>query len=164
MIIQLDINNSNIEQWVVNQDGIREKFGTDLCQAFGIPKKNIRVANVDRDKGIIHLGVLPPYGKNVIDNLNGVAPDAAARMQAVRKCCNDVRANVESITLGEFGLKIENRLMDERWNKVYVWPNSDPSEGEYWPTPIQQGGEPYYCPSGKSHSAVHISFYSFVDT
>ena len=148
MVIQLDMSNTDIEQWIGNQDGIQDKFGTNLCQAFGIPNKNIRVANVDRDKGIINLCVLPPFGKNVIESLNGSAPDAVARMQAVRKCCNDVRANVESITLGEFGLKIENKLMDPRWNKVYVWPNSDKSEGQYWSTPIQQGGEPYYCPSG----------------
>ncbi len=103
---------------------------------------------MDRDKGIIYLCVLPPYGKNVVDSLNGSAPDAVVRMQAVRKCCNDVRVNVESITLGEFGLNIEDRLMDPRWNKTYVWANSNSDEGEYWSTPIVQGDKPYYCPSG----------------
>jgi hypothetical protein len=148
MIIQLDPNSTDMERWAANTDGIREKFGTALCQAFLIPNKNIRVDDVERDKGIIYLCALPPYGKNVIDSLNGTAPDALARMKAVRRCCSDIRLNVETITLGNFGLKIEDRLMDPRWNKTYVWPDSDSDKGQYWTTPIMQGDKPYYCPSG----------------
>jgi hypothetical protein len=131
-----------------NLDRIREEFGAALCRAFLIPDTNIRVENIERDKGIIYLCVLPPYGKNVIDSLNGTASDAVRRMEAVRKCCRDVNAKVESITLGEFGLKFEDRLMDPRWNKTYVWSTSDPNEGQYWANPINQGGRPYHCPSG----------------
>ena len=138
-----------MDQWVANTDGIRERFAAVLCQAFHIPDKKIRVDGVDADKCIILLCVLPPYGKNVIDSLNGTATDAAARMQAVRKCCLDVNANVESITLGELGLKVEDKLMDPRWNRKYAWPNSSPDDGQYWADPIDQGGRPYYCPSGK---------------
>jgi hypothetical protein len=144
----LELNNTDMDRWVANKDGIREEFAAALCRAFEIPEKKIRVDNVERDKGIIYLCVQPPYGKKVIDSLNGSAVDAAARMQAVRKCCRDLNANVESITLGELGLKIEDRLMDPRWNKNYVWPDSNPNEGDYWATPIIRGGKPYYCPSG----------------
>jgi hypothetical protein len=147
VIIQLELNSTNMDRWAANTDGIREQFGSDLCRAFLIPDKKIRVNDIDRDKGIIYLCVVPPYGKNVIDSLNGTAPDALQRMEALRKCCRDLHANVESITLGEFGLEIEDRLMDPKWNKNYVWP-SNPDEGNYWATPIDQGGKPYYCPSG----------------
>lgn len=143
------MDTTDIDRWVSNNDGIREKFGAALCQAFLIPSKCIRVENVERDKGILNLCVLPPYGKIVVDSLNGSAPDAVARMKAVRKCCKDVHANVESITLGEFGLQIQNKLMDPKWNKVYIWPNEDPNTGHHWQTPIIQGGKPYHCPSGK---------------
>jgi hypothetical protein len=148
IIIRLEVNNNNMDRWVANTDGIREQFGATLCRAFLIPNKNIRVDRVEGDEGIIYLCVLPPYGKNVIDSLNGSAPDALSRIEAVRKCCRDLNANIESITLGEFGLKIEDRLMDPRWNKKYIWPNSKPDEGHYWANPIMQGGRPYYCPSG----------------
>jgi len=137
-----------MDRWVANTDGIREQFGAALCGALQIPEKKIRVDNVDRDKGIIYLFVQPPYGKKVIDSLNGTATDAASRMQAVRKCCGNFNANVESITIGEFGLKIEDRLMDPRWNKNYIWSNDNPNEGHYWANPIMRGDKPYYCPSG----------------
>lgn len=149
VIIQLELNKTNMERWDVNSDGIRERFGAALCQAFGIPDKKIRVDRVDRDKGIVYLCVQPPYGKNVVDGLNGTDPDAAARMKAVRQCCLDLNANIESITLGEFGLKVEDKLMDPRWNKIYIWPGENIPEGQLWSQPIMTGGQPYYCPSGK---------------
>ncbi len=148
MLVQFEINNTDLDEWADNRDEIHQRFAAGLCRAFHIPEKNIRVDRFERDKGVVHICVLPPYGKDVIDNLHGTAKDAAARMQAVRECCIDLHAHVESMTLGEFGLKIEDKLMDPRWNKTYIWPNSNPNEGEYWSTPINQGGKPYYCPSG----------------
>ncbi|CAF4255159.1 unnamed protein product, partial [Rotaria sordida] len=120
-----------MKQWAINTDGIQERFGVALCQAFGKPPKYIRVDSIDSDEAIINIYIRPPYGKNVIDSLNGTAPAAAVRMQAVRKCCCDFNANVESITLGEFG--------------------------QYWLNPIDQGGKPYYCPSGWIRFGVKVA-------
>ena len=156
IVIKLELNRVDIERWANNTDGIREQFASALCQALVVPAKNIRVVDIDRNQGIIFLCVQPPFGKKVIDSLNGSAPDAVARMQAVRKCCRELNAVVESITLGEFGLKVEDRLMDPRWNKIYVWPNSDSDKGEYWAKPINQGGKPYYCPSGEENNFIFI--------
>ncbi|CAF1418472.1 unnamed protein product, partial [Rotaria sordida] len=135
-----------MKQWAINTDGIQERFSAALCQAFGIPPKYIRVDSIDSDEAIINICIRPPYGKNVIDSLNGTAPAAAVRMQAVRKCCCDLKANVESITLGEFdGVK------------KYAWSNNNPDEGQYWSNPINQDGKPYYCPSGWIRFGVKVA-------
>ncbi|UJR21795.1 hypothetical protein I4U23_024870 [Adineta vaga] len=155
-MIQLDADDAYMNQWDTNKGGIRERFVDNLCEAFGVPKNKIRIIRVDREKAIIHLCVLPPYGKKVVDSLNGGAADAVARMYAVRKCCLDVDAHVESITLGEFGLKIENRLMDPRWNKKYGWAPGEP-QAHFWATPINQGGKPYFCPSGWKRFGVKVA-------
>ena len=147
-MIQLEVDKTDMDQWEANSDGIRERFAANLCEAFGIPKKQIRVERVDREKAVIHLVVFPPYGQQVVDGLNGGAKDAAARMRAVRQCCVDIDAQVESITLGEFGLKIEHRLMDPRWNKKYSWPPGNLPGEHYWAKPLIYGGKPYHCPSG----------------
>ncbi|CAF3008535.1 unnamed protein product [Rotaria sp. Silwood2] len=155
--IRLDADRTDMKQWAVNTDGIQERFVAALCQAFAIPTQSIRVDSIESDEAMIYMYIEPPYGKVVVDSLNGTAPDAAARMQAIRKCCCDLNANVESITLGEFGLKIEDRLMDPRWNKKYAWSNNNPDEGQYWPNPINQGGKPYYCPSGWIRFGVKVA-------
>ncbi|CAF1207748.1 unnamed protein product [Adineta steineri] len=82
--------------------------------------------------------------------------DALAEMEAMHKCCKDIDENVESITLGEFGLEIEGRLMDPRWDKNYVWSSKD-SAGEYWENPRNQGGKPYYCPSGWKRFGIKVA-------
>ena len=148
VIIQLELNKTDMQRWEANTEGVREQLAAALCRAFRIPDKKIRVDRVEGDKGMVYLRVQPPYGKNVIDGLNGTDPDAVARMKEVRQCCLDLNANIESITLGEFGLKIEDKLMDPRWNKVYIWPGETIPEGQLWAQPIMQGGQPYYCPSG----------------
>ncbi|CAF1383711.1 unnamed protein product [Adineta ricciae] len=155
-MFQLEANDAEMDQWVNNTNGIRDVFVRNLCEAFGIPNKKIRFVNVDREKGIVQLRVLPPFGKQVVDGLNGGAVDAHARMQAVRKCCLDINANVESITLGEFGLNIEHRLMDPRWNKAYGWEHGE-SGTEFWSTPINRGGRPYFCPSGWKRFGVKVA-------
>ncbi|CAF4594418.1 unnamed protein product [Rotaria sp. Silwood1] len=155
--IRLDTDRTDMKQWAVNTDGIQERFVAALCQAFLIPIKSIRIDSIEPDDGNLFLFVEPPYGKNVVDSLNGTAPDAAARMKAVRKCCCDLNANVESITLGEFNLKVEHRLMDPRWNKKYAWSNNNPDKEQYWANPINQGGKPYHCPSGWIRFGVKVA-------
>ena len=157
VLVQLELDTANTDRWANNSDGIWEEFSSNLCKAFLIPTKNIRVENVDQTKGIIHLIVQPPFGKKVVDDLNGTAPDAAARMQAVRKCCEDLNVPVESITLGEFGLKIEDKLMDPRWNKVYGWQVDTTKDIHYWSSPINQGGKPYFCPSGWKRFGIKVA-------
>lgn len=157
VIVQLELDTTNMNRWVANDDNVQEQFSSNLCKAFLIPTKNIRVDNVDRNKGMIYLIVKPPYGKKVVDSLNGAAPDAAARMQAVRKCCEDMNASVESITLGEFGLKVEDKLMDPRWNKIYGWQQDTEKNIQFWSSPINQGGRPYYCPSGWKRFGIKVA-------
>ena len=148
VIIQLELNRNDMDRWDATNDGIREQFAAGLCKAFRVPDKKIRVHHVERDKGVVILRVQAPHGKDVVDALNGTNPDAVARMKAVRQCCVDLNANIESITLGEFGLKVEDKLMDPRWNKTYIWPDESTEGGECWIKPIEQGGAPYHYPSG----------------
>jgi hypothetical protein len=66
----------------------------------------------------------------------------------VRKCCLAIKAEIGSITLGDFDLSIDQKLMDPTWNRQYVWTRSDDDDGQYWQKPIDRGGRPYFCPSG----------------
>ena len=147
--VQLDVEKANIKKWVTNEDGIRQQLGSGLCQAFQVPDKTIEVDSVEEVNAILNLFALPPHGKSVVNILNGSAADAVERMKAIRQCCRALDINIQSITLGEFDLKIEDKLMDPRWNKTYVWPNEQSEDGQYWKDPINRGGKPYYCPSGE---------------
>ena len=146
-----------MEAFRTNRNNIRQRLAAGLCEALNIPVDNIRIDEVDAKRGILHLRVLPPFGRAVVDSLNGNAPDAAARMVAVRKCCIDFDAQVESFTLGEFGLQVEDRLMDPRYNKQYIWPGQTIEGGQCWAKPIDQGGKPYFCPSGWMRYGVKVS-------
>lgn len=146
--VHLDVDKTDSKQWANNSDGIQQKFCAALCQAMDIPEASASVDNFEADDGTLNITIDPPYGSKVVDGLNGTAPDSVARMQALRRICRAHRIEIHSIVLGEFGLKIEAKLMDPRWNKVYVWPTSPKMEGDYWAKPIDQGGKPYFCPSG----------------
>lgn len=135
-------------QWANNTNGIHEKLSSALCQAFLIPDKSLHVTGVPKNKSLLNISVKPPYGKTVVDSLNGSAKDAVERMQAVRKCLKDFNTNVQSIILGEFGLQIEAKLMDPKWNRKYGWPDKLGKDENFWVNSIDQGGKPYYCPSG----------------
>ena len=138
----------DVKQWSNNSDQIQEKFGAALCEAFLIPLGNIRITGIDSRDGNIQAYVVPPYGKNVIDSLNGTATDSPARIKSVRECCLAFKGKIESIGLGEMGLSIDDKLMDPLWNRKYLWAKSDTEEGEFWEKSIDRGGKPYFCPSG----------------
>ena len=157
VIIQLITHGWDPETFRENKNNIRQRLAKGLCTALEIPSDNIQVENVDYDKGRVHLRVAHPHGKVVVDALNGNAPDAAKRMAAVKKCCEDLHVPVESITLGEFGLHVENRLMDPRFNKRYVWAHEKGPGLEYWAKPLDYGGKPYYCPSGWMRYGVKVA-------
>lgn len=147
--LQLEPNVPELKILANNTNGIQEKLNAGLCQSFRIPDKTIRIKEIQIEKALADLLVQPPYGKNVIEGLNGTAVDAVEKVQAMRKCFQDLNINVQSIILGEFGLKIQDKLMDPRWNKTYVGPNSENENGDFWVQPIDRGGKPYYCPSGE---------------
>lgn len=138
----------DVEQWSKNSDRIQEKFSAALCEAFLIPLGNIRITGIDSPDANIHAYVVPPYGKNVIDSLNGTAKDSPVRIKAVRECCLAFKGKIESIGVGEMGLSIDKKLMDPLWNRKYLWAKSDTEEGEFWEKSIDRGGKPYFCPSG----------------
>ncbi|CAF1257386.1 unnamed protein product [Rotaria sp. Silwood1] len=115
--------------------------------ALLIPDGNIRITRVESGSVIVIGYVMPPYGKNVIEGLNGNARDSAARIEAVRQSCSSYNGQVESITLGDFGLSIDHKLMDPAWNRKYLWSPEDPEKGEYWKRSLNRGGRPYFCPS-----------------
>lgn len=157
MIIQLITNSFDADAFQENRNNIRQRLAGGLCAAFGIPTDKIHVEKFDGDQGRVHLRVRGPHGKDVVAALNGNAPDASKRMAAVKKCCADLSLPVESITLGEFGLHVENHLMDERFNKRYVFEHEKGDGAFYWKTPLMYGGKPYYCPSGWKRYGVKVS-------
>ena len=146
LLIQL--TNVDVEQWSTNANGIREQFGVALCLAFVIPIDQIRIDGFEPDDMTLKAVVLAPYGKTVTDCLNGTAPDSAARIEAIQKCCASMNVKIQTITLGTAGLNIEDRLMDPQWNRKYTFPDEQTEDGEYWVEPLIRGGKPYHCPSG----------------
>ena len=146
--ISIHLKGPDFNEWSKNVNGIQEKFSSALCQAFLIPNGSILIIKVDRGSIIISGQVKPPYGKSIIDSLNGTALDSPARIKAVRECCSRFGGTIESITIGEFNLSIGHKLMDPLWNRKYLWAKSDTEKGQYWEKPIDRGGKPYFCPSG----------------
>lgn len=144
----------DVEHWSNNVDRVQENFGTALCEAFQIPRGNIRITGIDSLDANIHAYVVPPYGKNVVDSLNGTAADSPARVKAVQECCLGFKGKIESIGIGDMGLSIDKKLMDPLWNRTYLWAKSDTGEGEYWENSIDRGGKPYFCPSGSYHQFI----------
>jgi len=140
--------NANLKEWENNVNKIQEKFCSSLCQAFGIKDGSIKIKGIESGSVIIRAYVSPPHGKTVVDSLNGALTDSPQRISAVRQCLSTFDGEIESITLGEFGLEIDKKLMDPKWNRKYVHTANDPDGGEYWDKPIPRGGKPYYCPSG----------------
>ena len=157
MIIRLIINSFDADALRENRNNILQRLAGELCAAFGIPTGKIHVEKVDSDKDRLHLRVLCPHGRDVVGALNGNAPDAAKRMAAVKKCCEELGLPIESVTLGEFGLHVENRLMDERFNKRYAFEHEKGDGLFYWKTPLLYGGKPYYCPSGWMRYGVKVA-------
>ncbi|CAF1324993.1 unnamed protein product [Adineta steineri] len=157
VMFELKADAAFMNQFKNNSNEVQERFIEGLCQAFSIPRGKICMKNIDCDKAIICILILPPYGKKVVDSLNGSASDAVARRNAVNRCFSDINADVESVTLGEFALEVEGRLMDPRWNKNYIWSSDNRAEGEYWATPINQGGRPYFCPSGWKRYGIKVA-------
>ena len=155
--IQLDVNKNDMGPWKDNNNDLRERFCAGLCQAFQIPKGQIQFDRVGPAEGLVHVRVLPPHGAKVADCLNGNALDAAARMKALKKCCRDLHADIESITLGEFGLKVKDKLMDPRWNKEYIWSNVSDPKGSYWKGSLDRGGKPYFCPTGWTRYGIKVA-------
>ncbi len=146
--ITIHLEEVSMNQWSRNSNQIQDKFISALCQAFLIPIGSISITKIECGSVLIRASVKAPYGKNVIDSLNGNAPDSPARIKAVRECCLSVKGRVESITVGRYGLSINCKLMDPLWNIKYLRPKSNTGEGEYWEKPIDRGGKPYFCPSG----------------
>jgi len=138
----------NINQWSTNTNGIQDQFSVTLCVVLLIPIDKIRVDGLASDNSTLQAYVLPPYGKNVIDNLNDTAPDSTARIEALQKCCLSMNAKIETIKLNDFVLNIEDRLMDPQWNQKYIFLDEECEDGQYWTYPLDRGGKNYNCPSG----------------
>ncbi|CAF1324975.1 unnamed protein product [Adineta steineri] len=144
-----------MNQFKNNSNEVQERFIKSLCQAFSIPSGEIRIKNIDCDKAIICILISKPHGTVVVKILIGGVEDAVARKEAVCKCFSDINANVDSIILGEVALEVEGRRMDPRWNKNYVSSSNDPT-GQYWANSINQGGKPYFCPSGWKRYGIKV--------
>lgn len=152
--IAIKLVDVNTDEWLTNQNGIQDQFIIALCMAFLIPTNKMRVDGFTSTNSTLQIFALPPYGKNVIESLNGTSVDSSARIEAVRKCCSSMHVKVESISLGDCGLNIENKLMDPQWNRKYTFSNEDADGGQYWETPLDRGGKPYFCPSGEKMSLL----------
>lgn len=142
------MDGANIDQWSKNSNHIQEEFSSSLCRALRIPDRSIRISGIESGSVIIHAYVFAPYGINFIDSLNGTAPDSAERIKSFQRCCAAVAADIRSITIGDFALSIDHRLMDQQWNRRYLYSRFDNEKGEYWEGSINRGGKPYFCPSG----------------
>ena len=78
-------------------------------------------------------------------------------MAPLRQCFAHLNVKVESITLGEIGMGIQEGFMDPMWNKTYVGPGSNDAAGRYWKDPVSQGNRPYYCPSKWTRYGIKVA-------
>lgn len=146
--LSIKLVNINIDDWSTNLNKVQDLFISALCLAFLLPVDTIRTECFVSANSTLKTVVLPPYGKILIESLNGTAVDSAARIEAVRKCCMSTNVKIELITVGDFGLNIESKLMDPQWNRKYIFADENNESGQYWKEPLIRGGKSYYCPSG----------------
>ena len=146
-----------MKHWATNRQNIWERFGADLCRALRIPERQIQVERVDRAPGLVYLRVRPPHGTNVVDRLNGNALDAKDRMEDVRGCLARLNIKVDSLTLGEVGLGIQEDFMDAVWDTTYWKSGGSDERAVHWKDPISQGNRPYYCPSQWKRYGIKVA-------
>ncbi len=137
LIMRLD---ADFNTWSSNKSAIQQQFCSALSNAFNLPKDAIRIVRVEQGSAILHARIQPPHGQVVIDKVSNT--------DIIQKCCTKFNSRIYSITLGEFGLTVEKRVMDPRWNKVYVHSHGQPG-GTYWAGSLNRGGKPYFCPKGR---------------
>lgn len=159
--IAIHLEKANYNNWSTNVNGIQDTFTSALCRAFLIPLKSVKSTSVTRVEQagvvIVHALVSPSYGKNVADCLNGTAADSPQRIQAIAQCWDPSNGKIESITLGDTGLSIDNKLMDPKWNKIYRWPSDNDDKADYWSGSIDRGGQSYFCPSGWRRFRIKVA-------
>jgi len=116
-----------------------------------LPPDALTIERVEKGSVILHLVIHPPHGQLVVEQISRHEkndPSSALNVEAIQKCCEKFNSHLHSIILGKYGLTIEKRLMDFKWNKRYV-DRHGKAGGIYWSTPLNRGGKPYFCPEGR---------------
>lgn len=144
----------------------KDSFKNALSKALDIPEISVEIEEVKVEDKVVHGKFRKPYGKKAVDVFNGTASDSVDRMEKLRVECESFGVKLDTITLGEYNLDVEDRLMDPKWNITYRWPNEPNSTGtNYWDKSLVRGGKPYFCPSGlfktRKQNAIFIAFSRF---
>lgn len=139
---------ADFDAWSTNREAIRQRFCAALSNTLGFPKDTIRIARVEQGSTILRILILAPHGQEFLEKFTGVDSRVLQQMELLQKCCAKFNSRICSVTLGECGLDIQEKIMDPRWNKVYTYTYGSP-DGTHWVGSLDRGGKPYFCPKGK---------------
>lgn len=138
---------ADFEAWSTNRAAIRQQFCATLSNSLGFPKDTIRITRVEQGSTILRILIVAPYGQDFLEKFSGTDSRTLKHMESLQKCCKKFNSRICSVTLGETGLDIQEKIMDPRWNRTYTYEYGAPG-GTFWTGSIDQGGKPYFCPKG----------------
>jgi len=129
---------------------IRQRFCVALCETLQLPTDSLKIDHVEEGSIILHIVISSPYGQSVIKQISECGKDnesAMKNVQAIQKCCAKFDSRLCSIVVGKYTLPIEKRLMDLKWNKIYI-NNSESIDNTYWLNSFDQEDKRSLCPEG----------------
>jgi hypothetical protein len=138
---------ADFETWSKNESAIQQRFCATLSKTFELPADSIRITRVEQGSTILHIIVRPPHGEVIIKKLSSTDSISYKNNDLIEECGKRCDCRIYSIVLGKFGLSVEERVMDPRWNKVYTHSYGQ-SDGTFWTGSLDRGGKPYFCPKG----------------
>jgi len=153
MTLRLD---GDFHRWSTNQSAIRQQFCANLTNIFQLPKDSLRIVRVEQGSAVLHIIAPVPYGQVMVEKLAKDSEIARLNMEKLKECCRKFASPLCSVTLGEMGLKIEDRVMDPSWNRIYVFSRGQ-TNGTFWLGSLDRGGKPYFCPKGWTRYAIKVA-------
>jgi hypothetical protein len=134
------------ESWQRSESGASKKsvYIAQICKQLNIPHDAFRIERIEAGSTLVYGVVLPPHGKVVMKYFSVDDAELDSLSQ---------RDKITMITLGRFGLNVNDQVLFPTWNRVY----SDESGGTYWTGSLDRAGKPYYCPVGWTRFAIKVT-------
>jgi len=147
LIIRLEVD---YKKWTSNARSIQQRFCLALCETLQLPTDSLRIEHLEDTSVILFIVISSSYGQSVIKQISERGRDNGPSMlnvQNIQKCCAKFDSRVCSIVAGKYALPIEKRLMDLKWNKMYV-NNSESIDNAYRLSSFDQEDKQSLCPKG----------------
>lgn len=143
LVVTLD---EDIADWDESKNGARKKdaYITQICRQLNIPPHAFKIERIEAGSTRVYGIVRPPYGEVVLDYFS---------VDDVELKNLSESGIITSITLGRFGLNVNDQALFPRWNRVYF----SGTDGTHWTGSLDRAGKPYFCPTGWTCFAIKVA-------